>query len=73
MYEIIGLIIMVLLLFHFLNMDWLGWSSISSVYFLFGNWHIAIPFFFIVFALIIMIKQSVPAWKNRLYWDLFMY
>lgn len=33
---------------------------------LFGNWTLALPFFLILFALWMMIKQQVPKWTNRI-------
>ena len=66
MYEIIGIIIIGIAIISFFEYGLVGRGLAYLGYFLFGNWHIAIPFFFIIFALIIMIKQSVPAWNHRL-------
>ena len=66
MYEIIGLIIIGFAIISFFEYGLVGRGLAYLGYFLFGNWHIAVPFMLIVFALIIMIKQSVPAWNHRL-------
>ena len=66
LYEIIGLLIIGLSIISFFEYGLVGESLAYISYFLFGNWHIAVPFMLIVYALIIMIKQSVPAWNHRL-------
>ncbi|WP_277584300.1 FtsK/SpoIIIE family DNA translocase [Psychrobacillus antarcticus] len=66
LYEIIGLLIIGLSVISFFEYGLVGESLAYISYFLFGNWHIAVPFMLIVYALIIMIKQSVPAWNHRL-------
>ncbi|WP_313956963.1 DNA translocase FtsK [Bacillus sp. FJAT-22090] len=66
MFEIVGLLIIGLAIISFFEYGLVGRGLAYIGYFLFGNWHIAIPFMFIVYALIIMIKQSFPAWNHRL-------
>lgn len=66
LYEIIGLLIIGLSIISFFEYGLVGELFAYISYFLFGNWHIAVPFMLIVYALIIMIKQSVPAWNHRL-------
>lgn len=66
LYEIIGLLIIGLSVISFFEYGLVGESLAYISYFLFGNWHIAVPFMLVVYALIIMIKQSVPAWNHRL-------
>lgn len=66
LYEIIGLLIIGLSIISFFEYGLVGEFLSYISYFLFGNWHIAVPFMLIVYALIIMIKQSVPAWNHRL-------
>lgn len=66
MYEIIGLIVIGIAIISFYEYGLVGKSLAYVGYFLFGNWHIAVPFLLIVFALIIMIKQTFPAWNHRL-------
>ena len=66
LYEIIGLLIIGLSIILFFEYGVVGEFFAYISYFLFGNWHIAVPFMLIVYALIIMIKQSVPAWNHRL-------
>ena len=66
LYEIIGLLIIGLSVISFFEYGLVGEFLAYISYFSFGNWHIAVPFMLIVYALIIMIKQSVPAWNHRL-------
>ncbi|GGA15784.1 cell division protein FtsK [Psychrobacillus lasiicapitis] len=66
MFEIIGLLIIGLAIIAFFEYGLVGRGLAYMGYFLFGNWHIAIPFMFIVYALIIMMKQNFPAWNHRL-------
>lgn len=66
MYEIIGLIVIGVAIISFFEYGLVGRSLAYIGYFLFGNWHIAIPFLLIVFALIMMIKQTAPSWNHRL-------
>ncbi|MFJ7970854.1 DNA translocase FtsK [Psychrobacillus sp. NPDC096389] len=66
MFEIIGLLIIGLAIISFFEYGLVGRGLAYIGYFLFGNWHIAIPFMFIVYALIIMMKQTFPAWNHRL-------
>lgn len=66
LYEISGLLIIGLSIILFFEYGVVGEFFAYISYFLFGNWHIAVPFMLIVYALIIMIKQSVPAWNHRL-------
>ena len=66
MYEIIGLIFIGIAIISFFEYGLVGRGLAFIGYFLFGNWHIAIPFIFIVVALIVMIKQTFPAWNHRL-------
>ena len=66
LYEIIGLLIIGLSIISFFEYGLVGEFLAYISYFLFGNWHIAVPFMLIVYALIIMIKQSIPAWNHRL-------
>ena len=65
-FEIIGLLIIGIAIISFFEYGLVGRGLAYIGYFLFGNWHIAIPFIFIVYALIIMIKQSFPPWNHRL-------
>src|SRR4051794_630575 len=66
MYEIIGLLIIVIAIISFFEYGLVGQAFAYIGYFLFGNWHIAIPLFLIGYALIVMINQSLPKWNNRL-------
>ncbi|TQR21097.1 DNA translocase FtsK [Psychrobacillus vulpis] len=66
MYEIIGLLVIGVAIISFFEYGLVGRGFAYVGYFLFGNWHIAVPFILIVFALIIMIKQTVPSWNHRL-------
>ena len=66
MFEIIGLLILGIAVISFFEYGLVGEVLAYIGYFLFGNWHIAIPFMFVIYALIIMIKQSFPPWNHRL-------
>ena len=66
MFEIIGLLIIGIAIISFFEYGLVGRGLAYMGYFLFGNWHIAIPFIFIVYALIIMMKQTFPPWNHRL-------
>ena len=66
MFEIIGLLILGIAVISFFEYGLVGEVFAYIGYFLFGNWHIAIPFLFVTYALIIMIKQSFPPWNHRL-------
>jgi len=65
MYEIIGLLVIGIAIISFFEYGLVGETFAYIGYFLFGNWHIAIPFMLVVYALIIMIKQTFPTWNNR--------
>lgn len=66
MYEIIGLILIGFAIIIFFEYGMVGKLSQYLALFLFGNWAIIVPFLFIVSALILMIKRTVPSLKNRL-------
>lgn len=66
MYEIIGLLIIGVAIISFFEYGLVGRGFAYVSYFLLGNWHIGVPFLLIVFALIIMIKQTIPSWNHRL-------
>ncbi|WP_298473318.1 DNA translocase FtsK [uncultured Psychrobacillus sp.] len=66
MFEIIGLLILGIAVISFFEYGLVGEVLAYIGYFLFGNWHISIPFMFVIYALIIMIKQSFPPWNHRL-------
>ncbi len=65
MYEILGLLIIVIAIISFFEYGLVGRAFAYVGYFLFGNWHIAVPFLLIVYALIVMIKQTFPKWNHR--------
>ncbi len=66
MFEIIGLLILGIAVISFFEYGLVGEVFAYIGYFLFGNWHIAIPFMFVIYAFIIMIKQTFPPWNHRL-------
>lgn len=66
MYEIIGLILIGFAIIIFFEYGVVGKLFQYLALFLFGNWAIIVPFLFIVSALILMIKRTVPSLKNRL-------
>lgn len=66
LYEVIGLLLIGLAVIGLFEFGPVG----SAIHFvgeaLFGNWHMALPFFFILYALWMMVKQSFPKWTNRI-------
>lgn len=66
MYEIIGLLLIGLSIITFFEFGSVGFALSSTARFFFGNWHIAVSLFLLVFALTIMIHRTVPSFSNRL-------
>lgn len=66
MYEIIGLLLIGLAIITFFEFGSVGFWFSSFTYFLFGNWHIAVSLFLLVFALMMMVQRSVPSYSNRI-------
>jgi len=66
MYEIIGLLLIGLSIITFFEFGSVGFALSSTARFFFGNWHIAVSLFLLVFALTIMIHRTVPNFSNRL-------
>ncbi|MGG0657991.1 DNA translocase FtsK [Rummeliibacillus pycnus] len=66
MYEIIGLILIGFAIIIFFEYGPVGRLFQFIALFLFGNWAIIVPFLFIVSALLLMLKRTVPNLKNRL-------
>jgi len=66
MYEIIGLLLIGLSIITFFEFGSVGFAFSSITRFLFGNWHIAVSLFLLVFALTIMIHRSVPSFSKRM-------
>lgn len=66
MYEIIGLLLIGLSIITFFEFGSVGFALSSTARFFFGNWHIAVSLFLLVFALTIMIHRTVPDFSNRL-------
>ena len=66
MYEIIGLILIGFAIIIFFEFGPVGRLFQFIALFLFGNWAIIVPFLFIVSALLLMLKRTVPNLKNRL-------
>ena len=66
LYEVIGLLLIGLAVIGLFEFGPVG----SAIHFvgeaLFGNWHMALPFFFILYALWMMVKQTFPKWTNRI-------
>lgn len=65
-YEVIGLLFIGLAIIIIFEYGIVGRGLASASMFLFGNWHIAIPFILIVQALLLMLKRQANAWKNRI-------
>jgi len=65
-YEIIGLILIGLAIIIFFEYGIVGKAFQYIALFLFGNWAIIVPFLFIVSALLLMVKRTIPNLKNRL-------
>jgi S-DNA-T family DNA segregation ATPase FtsK/SpoIIIE len=66
MYEIIGILLIGLAIITFFEFGSVGFGLSSFTFFLFGNWHIAVPLFLLVFALMMMIQRSVPSFSNHI-------
>ncbi|MFX3674049.1 MAG: DNA translocase FtsK [Paenisporosarcina sp.] len=66
MYEIIGLLLIGLSIITFFEFGSVGFALSSFTYFLFGNWHIAVILFLLVFALMMMVQRSIPSYSNRI-------
>lgn len=66
LFEIIGLLLIGLAIIAIFEYGPLGRGLHFLGTTLFGDLHFILPFFFILFALWMMIKQSIPAWTNRI-------
>jgi len=65
-YELSGIIMTGLAVITFFELGFIGRALGNVAKFLFGNWHPALPLMFVVFALLLMIKRQVPAFRNRI-------
>lgn len=66
LFEIIGLILIGLAIIALFEYGPLGRGLHFIGTTLFGDLHFVLPFFFILFALWMMVKQSIPKWTNRI-------
>ncbi|MFC4354474.1 DNA translocase FtsK [Chryseomicrobium palamuruense] len=66
LFEIFGLILIGLAIIAIFEYGPLGRGLHFIGTSLFGDLHFVLPFFFILFALWMMIKQSIPKWTNRI-------
>ncbi|OZS79299.1 cell division protein FtsK [Tetzosporium hominis] len=66
LFEIFGLILIGLAIIALFQYGPVGRGLHAIGTTLFGNWHAALPFFFILYALWMMIKQAFPKWTNRI-------
>lgn len=65
-YEVLGLVLIGLAIIIIFEFGIVGRLFSSFSRFIFGNWHIAIPFLLIIQALHFMIKRKMDGWKNRI-------
>ncbi|MCM3756771.1 DNA translocase FtsK [Sporosarcina aquimarina] len=66
LFEVIGLTMLALAVIMIFEFGIVGRGLGSFGRFLFGNWHVALPFILIVQALLFMIKRGELGWKNRI-------
>ncbi|MCM3087442.1 DNA translocase FtsK [Bhargavaea ginsengi] len=65
-YELSGLVMTGLAIITFFSLGFVGRGLGSASRFLFGNWHAALPFLFLIFALLLMVKREIPDLRNRI-------
>lgn len=65
-YELSGLVMTGLAIITFFDLGFVGRALGSAARFLFGNWHSALPFLFLIFALLLMVKREIPDLRNRI-------
>lgn len=65
-YELSGLVMTGLAIITFFDLGFVGRGLGSAARFLFGNWHPALPFLFLIFALLLMVKREIPDLRNRI-------
>ena len=65
-YEIIGLILIGFSIIIFFEYGIVGRLLQGLAMFLFGNWAIVVPFLLVVGAILLMVKRTIPNFKNRL-------
>lgn len=65
-YELSGLVMTGLAIITFFSLGFVGRGLGSASRFLFGNWHAALPFLFLIFALLLMVKREIPDVRNRI-------
>ncbi|WOV85333.1 DNA translocase FtsK [Sporosarcina jeotgali] len=66
LFEVIGLTMLALAVIMIFEFGIVGRGLGSFGRFLFGNWHVALPFILIVQALLFMVKRGELGWKNRI-------
>ncbi|REB09808.1 DNA translocase FtsK [Sporosarcina sp. BI001-red] len=66
LFEVIGLTMLALAVIMIFEFGVVGRGLGSLSRFLFGNWHVALPFILIVQALLFMVKRGELGWKNRI-------
>lgn len=66
LFEVIGLAMLGLAVIMIFEFGIVGRGLGSFSRFLFGNWHVALPFILIVQALLFMVKRGELGWKNRI-------
>ncbi|MGX9133719.1 DNA translocase FtsK [Rummeliibacillus sp. JY-2-4R] len=65
-YEIIGLILIGFSIVIFFEYGIVGRLLQGLALFLFGNWAVVVPFLLVVSAILLMVKRTIPNFKNRL-------
>ncbi|WP_153731333.1 FtsK/SpoIIIE family DNA translocase [Sporosarcina obsidiansis] len=65
-FEILGVVLIGLAVIMIFEYGVIGRGLAAFSRFLFGNWHVALPFLIIVQALIFMIKRQVGGYKHRI-------
>lgn len=66
LYEVVGIILIAFAIITFFEFGFVGFWLSSGAMFLFGNWHIAVPFLLVVMALLMMVKRERPTLNNRI-------
>ncbi|VDG97558.1 Stage III sporulation protein E [Lysinibacillus sphaericus] len=66
LFEVIGLTMLALAVIMIFEFGIVGRGLGSFGRFLFGNWHVALPFILIVQAILFMVKRGELGWKNRI-------
>ncbi|WP_025784993.1 DNA translocase FtsK [Sporosarcina sp. D27] len=66
LFEVIGLAMLALAVIMIFEFGIVGRGLGSFGRFLFGNWHVALPFILIVQAILFMVKRGELGWKNRI-------